>query len=40
MAFVDGHVEAIADDIDLKVWSDYGTRASQTLQAGDSTTTR
>lgn len=40
MAAVDGHVDAISDDIDLKVWSDYGTRASQTLQAGDSTTNR
>jgi prepilin-type processing-associated H-X9-DG protein len=40
MAFVDGHVESVTDDIDLKVWSDYGTRASQTLQTGDSTTTR
>jgi prepilin-type N-terminal cleavage/methylation domain-containing protein/prepilin-type processing-associated H-X9-DG protein len=40
MAFVDGHVESVADDIDLKVWSDYGTRASQTLQTADSTTTR
>lgn len=40
MAFVDGHVEAITDDIDIRVWNDYGTRASQTLQTGDSTTTR
>ena len=32
MAAVDGHVEAIADDIDAVVWSDWGTRASQ--QAG------
>jgi prepilin-type processing-associated H-X9-DG protein len=31
MAFCDGHVEAIKEDIDPKVWSDYGTRASQTL---------
>ena len=29
MSFVDGHVEAIAEDIDPQAWSDYGTRASQ-----------
>ena len=40
MAFVDGHLESIAEDIDKQVWSDYGTRSSQTLQAGDSTTNR
>lgn len=40
MTFVDGHVEAISDDIDPKVWSDYGTRASQSAQSADSTTTR
>ncbi|MGD9635370.1 MAG: DUF1559 domain-containing protein [Pirellulales bacterium] len=40
MTFVDGHVDAITDDIDPKVWSDYGTRASQTAQSADSTTTR
>lgn len=31
MVFCDGHVEGIQDDVDKTVWSDYGTRASQTL---------
>jgi prepilin-type N-terminal cleavage/methylation domain-containing protein/prepilin-type processing-associated H-X9-DG protein len=31
MVFCDGHVQAIQDDIDPAVWSDYGTRASQVL---------
>ncbi len=31
MAFCDGHVESIREDIDLKVWSDYGTRSGQML---------
>jgi prepilin-type N-terminal cleavage/methylation domain-containing protein/prepilin-type processing-associated H-X9-DG protein len=34
MAAVDGHVEAVSDDIDKQVWSDYGTRASQTIVTG------
>jgi prepilin-type N-terminal cleavage/methylation domain-containing protein/prepilin-type processing-associated H-X9-DG protein len=34
MGFCDGHVENIADDVDKKVWSNYGTRASQTLAGG------
>ena len=29
MVFCDGHTEAVQEDIDRKVWSDYGTRASQ-----------
>jgi prepilin-type N-terminal cleavage/methylation domain-containing protein len=40
MTYVDGHVESIASDVDKQVWSDYGTRASQSLDAGDSTTNR
>jgi prepilin-type N-terminal cleavage/methylation domain-containing protein/prepilin-type processing-associated H-X9-DG protein len=40
MMFVDGHVVSVSDNIDLTVWSDYGTRSSQTLQTGDSTTNR
>jgi prepilin-type N-terminal cleavage/methylation domain-containing protein/prepilin-type processing-associated H-X9-DG protein len=40
MCFVDGHVESVQENIDKQVWSDYGTRASQTLQISDSTTTR
>ena len=31
MVFCDGHVEAVQEDIDKLVWSDHGTRASQTL---------
>jgi hypothetical protein len=31
MVFCDGHLEAVQQDIDSKVWSDYGTRASQVL---------
>jgi prepilin-type N-terminal cleavage/methylation domain-containing protein/prepilin-type processing-associated H-X9-DG protein len=31
MVFCDGHVEGVAEDIDAKVWSDYGSRASQSL---------
>jgi prepilin-type N-terminal cleavage/methylation domain-containing protein/prepilin-type processing-associated H-X9-DG protein len=34
MAFVDGHVEPIKDDVDPKTWSDYGTRASQFIETG------
>ena len=34
MVFVDGHLEAVQEDIDPKVWSDYGTRASQVLYTG------
>ncbi|MDZ4659425.1 MAG: DUF1559 domain-containing protein [Bythopirellula sp.] len=34
MSFCDGHVENVAEDVDEKVWSDYGTRASQTLTGG------
>lgn len=34
MAFVDGHIEAIAEDIDLQTWSDMGTRASQEFNNG------
>jgi prepilin-type N-terminal cleavage/methylation domain-containing protein len=29
MVFCDGHIEAVSEDIDKQVWSDYGTRASQ-----------
>jgi hypothetical protein len=29
--FCDGHVEGLDPNIDPKVWSDYGTRASQTI---------
>lgn len=31
VVFCDGHVESIQDEIDATAWSDYGTRASQTL---------
>ncbi|MEX0611028.1 MAG: DUF1559 domain-containing protein [Pirellulales bacterium] len=34
MVFCDGHIEAVQEDIDKQVWSDYGTRASQTLSLG------
>ncbi|MCC6492911.1 MAG: DUF1559 domain-containing protein [Pirellulales bacterium] len=34
MTFSDGHVDAIQEDVDLKVWSDYGSRASQILDTG------
>jgi prepilin-type processing-associated H-X9-DG protein len=34
MVFCDGHVEAVQEDIDDDVWSDYGTRASQVLSSG------
>ncbi|MFO0790984.1 MAG: DUF1559 domain-containing protein [Pirellulales bacterium] len=34
MVFCDGHVEGVADDIDKQVWSDIGTRASQSLTSG------
>jgi prepilin-type processing-associated H-X9-DG protein len=34
MVFCDGHVEPVGDDIESKVWSDYGTRAGQVLQQG------
>jgi prepilin-type processing-associated H-X9-DG protein len=33
MVFCDGHIEAVQEDIDKTVWSDYGTRASQTIVA-------
>jgi prepilin-type N-terminal cleavage/methylation domain-containing protein/prepilin-type processing-associated H-X9-DG protein len=33
MAFVDGHVETIDETVDKQVWSDMGTRASQTFEA-------
>jgi prepilin-type N-terminal cleavage/methylation domain-containing protein/prepilin-type processing-associated H-X9-DG protein len=36
MVFCDGHVTAIQEDVDPKVWSDYGTRASQTLNSDGS----
>ena len=29
--FCDGHVQFFEQEIDAKVWSDYGSRASQTL---------
>lgn len=35
MAFCDGHVELVKEDIDAKAWSDYGTRASQVLERSD-----
>ena len=31
MVFIDGHVESISEEVDPIVWSDYGTRAGQTL---------
>ncbi len=31
MLFLDGHVEAIPEEVDAEVWSDYGTRAGQTI---------
>ncbi|MBX3435333.1 MAG: DUF1559 domain-containing protein [Pirellulales bacterium] len=31
VVFCDGHVENVTDGVDPHVWSDYGTRASQTL---------
>ena len=31
MVFCDAHVESVAEDIDKQIWSDYGTRGSQTL---------
>jgi prepilin-type N-terminal cleavage/methylation domain-containing protein/prepilin-type processing-associated H-X9-DG protein len=34
MAFVDGHVEPIREDVDPQTWSDYGTRASQFIERG------
>jgi type II secretory pathway pseudopilin PulG len=34
MVFVDGHIDAIDEDVDLLVWSDYGTRAGQNYQTG------
>jgi prepilin-type N-terminal cleavage/methylation domain-containing protein/prepilin-type processing-associated H-X9-DG protein len=34
MLFCDGHVEGVPEDIESKVWSDYGTRAGQVLQQG------
>ncbi len=32
--FCDGHVDSIQENIDAKVWSDYGTRASQVIYTG------
>jgi prepilin-type N-terminal cleavage/methylation domain-containing protein/prepilin-type processing-associated H-X9-DG protein len=40
MAFCDGHVQAINEDVDLIVWSDYGTRASQRAGEGTGAATR
>jgi prepilin-type N-terminal cleavage/methylation domain-containing protein/prepilin-type processing-associated H-X9-DG protein len=34
MVYVDGHVDQVQDDIDPQVWSDLGTRASQTFSTG------
>jgi prepilin-type N-terminal cleavage/methylation domain-containing protein/prepilin-type processing-associated H-X9-DG protein len=34
MVFCDGHVEGVQEDIDKKVWSDYGTRGGQILSTG------
>ncbi|TWT87612.1 putative major pilin subunit [Pseudobythopirellula maris] len=34
MTYVDGHTEAVIDSIDEQVWSDIGTRASQTYETG------
>jgi prepilin-type processing-associated H-X9-DG protein len=34
MAFCDGHVESVPEDIDARVWSEYGTRAGQVLATG------
>ena len=37
MGFVDGHVETIQEDVDEQVWSDLGSRASQTIDYGGGT---
>ncbi len=34
MAYVDGHIESINEDIDAQIWSDLGTRASQYYSTG------
>ncbi|QDT67816.1 hypothetical protein MalM25_07220 [Planctomycetes bacterium MalM25] len=34
MCYVDAHVESISADIEAQVWSDIGTRASQTYETG------
>jgi prepilin-type processing-associated H-X9-DG protein len=31
MVFCDGHIEAVNEDVDKQVWSDYGTRAGQAV---------
>ena len=31
MVFADGHVDALAEDIDSQIWSGFGTRANQSL---------
>jgi prepilin-type N-terminal cleavage/methylation domain-containing protein/prepilin-type processing-associated H-X9-DG protein len=36
MVFCDGHVEGINEDIEKLVWSDYGTRAGQSLYIDNS----
>ena len=35
MLFVDGHIESISEDVDPLVWSNYGTRASQTVASNN-----
>lgn len=37
MVLCDGHVEVVQEEVDAKVWSDLGTRASQTLQTDGAT---
>lgn len=32
MLFVDGHIDTVQENIDARIWSDMGTRASQTLE--------
>jgi prepilin-type N-terminal cleavage/methylation domain-containing protein/prepilin-type processing-associated H-X9-DG protein len=37
VVFCDGHVQSIAEDVEGRVWSDYGTRAGQTVTGGGGT---
>ena len=34
MVFCDAHIEVVQEDIEADVWSDYGTRASQSIDSG------
>jgi prepilin-type processing-associated H-X9-DG protein len=36
MVFCDGHVQIVQEDVDLVVWSDYGTRSGQTFNTDGS----